>query len=326
MTALDLRTIARALGGEVSGRRVLAPGPEHSPKDRSLCVSLAPSCPAASSSTTSRATTRSSVKIYVRARLGLPAWQPGDKQDRCSHLCVTQMRLLRPTPFACYTDRERVKMATPGQLVDGLAVSLGIPVATVIQYDRQLAESGLRTKWGRGRSAAAVTSQDAANLLIAIAASPLAGPTVKEAVRTCEAYGSLQVLQRASWIDKFPKLGLPTLATLPPSHSLRKALSVVIDGVGKGEIFQIPGRQGPRTADFSFAVRFEGPEPWAEIVADGSLGEGKPSQTARLVYTSASAAKGFRKKRPKGPDLHQTRSISFATIRALGCLIARDPT
>jgi hypothetical protein len=217
-------------------------------------------------------------------------------------------------------------MATPGQLVDGLAVSLGIPVATVIQYDRQLAESGLRTKWGRGRSAAAVTSQDAANLLIAIAASPLAGPTVKEAVRTCEAYGSLQVLQRASWIDKFPKLGLPTLATLPPSHSLRKALSVVIDGVGKGEIFQIPGREGPRTADFSFAVRFEGPEPWAEIVADGSLGEGKPSQTARLVYTSASAAKGFRKKRPKGPDLHQTRSISFATIRALGCLIARDPT
>jgi hypothetical protein len=184
----------------------------------------------------------------------------------------------------------------------------------------------LRTKWGRGRSAAAVTSQDAANLLIAIAASPLAGPTVKEAVRTCEAYGSLQVLQRASWIDKFPKLGLPTLATLPPSHSLRKALSVVIDGVGKGEIFQIPGREGPRTADFSFAVRFEGPEPWAEIVADGSLGEGKPSQTARLVYTSASAAKEFRKKRPKGPDLHQTRSISFATIRALGCLIARDPT
>jgi hypothetical protein len=45
MTALDLRAIARALGGEVSGRRVLAPGPQHSPKDRSLCVSLAPATP-----------------------------------------------------------------------------------------------------------------------------------------------------------------------------------------------------------------------------------------------------------------------------------------
>jgi hypothetical protein len=187
------------------------------------------------------------------------------------------------------------------------------------KYDRQLAESGLRSKGGRGRSAAAITARDAANLLIAIAASPLVGPTVKEAVRTCEAYGSLKALQRASWIDRFPKLGLPTLASLPPSHSLGEALSALIDAVGKGEIFQIPDREGPLTADFSFAIRFDGPEPWAEIFADGSLGEGKASQTARLVYASAA----LRKKRPKrSPDLHQTRSISFATIRALGSLIS----
>jgi hypothetical protein len=40
MTALDLCAIARPLGGEVSGRRVLAPGPQRSPKDRSVCVGL----------------------------------------------------------------------------------------------------------------------------------------------------------------------------------------------------------------------------------------------------------------------------------------------
>ena len=39
-------------------------------------------------------------------------------------------------------------MATPGQLVEAMAISLGIPVATVIQYDRQLAESGLRSERG----------------------------------------------------------------------------------------------------------------------------------------------------------------------------------
>ena len=134
-------------------------------------------------------------------------------------------------------------MATPGQLVEAMALSLGIPIATVIQYDRQLAENGLRSKSGRGTSAAAVTARDAANLLIAVAASPLAGPTVKEAVRTCEAYGSLKALQRASWrLDKFPKFGLPTMASLPAAHSLREALSVLIDGVGKGEIFQKPIR------------------------------------------------------------------------------------
>jgi hypothetical protein len=36
MIVLDLRSIARALGGEISGNQVLAPGPGHGPRDRSL--------------------------------------------------------------------------------------------------------------------------------------------------------------------------------------------------------------------------------------------------------------------------------------------------
>jgi putative DNA primase/helicase len=43
--AVNLRDIARALGGEVSGRQVLAPGPSHSPGDRSLAVRLSRSAP-----------------------------------------------------------------------------------------------------------------------------------------------------------------------------------------------------------------------------------------------------------------------------------------
>jgi hypothetical protein len=213
-------------------------------------------------------------------------------------------------------------MATPRQLVEAMALSLDIPVATVIQYDRQLAENGLRSKSGRGTSAAAVTARDAANLLIAVAASPLAGPTVKEAVRTCEAYGSLKALQRASWVAKFPKFGLPALASLPVAHSLREALSVLIDGVGKGEIFQLPHMSG-RARDSGFLVRFDGPEPWAEIFAYDPVEEATSqtakeiSQSARIVYTSGIRKKGW------GPDLIQTRRISFATIRALGSLISR---
>jgi hypothetical protein len=38
MSAHDLRVIAQALGGEVSGRQVRAPGPGHTEKDRSLSV------------------------------------------------------------------------------------------------------------------------------------------------------------------------------------------------------------------------------------------------------------------------------------------------
>jgi putative DNA primase/helicase len=86
MTALDLRTIARALGGEVSGRRVLAPGPQHCPKDRSLCVSLAPTTPSGFLVHSFAGDDPIQCKDYVRARLGLPAWQPGDEQDRRVHL------------------------------------------------------------------------------------------------------------------------------------------------------------------------------------------------------------------------------------------------
>jgi putative DNA primase/helicase len=82
MTALDLRAIARALGGEVAGRRVLAPGPQHSPKDRSLCVSLAPAMPNGFLVHSFAGDDPIQCKDYVRARLGLPAWQPGDEQDR----------------------------------------------------------------------------------------------------------------------------------------------------------------------------------------------------------------------------------------------------
>src|SRR5262249_49131349 len=86
MTALDLRTIARALGGEVSGRRVLAPGPQQFPKDPSLCVSLAPTPPNRLPPHSFAGDDPIQCKDYVRARLGLPAWQPGDEQDRRVHL------------------------------------------------------------------------------------------------------------------------------------------------------------------------------------------------------------------------------------------------
>jgi hypothetical protein len=36
----DLQTLARALGGEVNDGQVIAPGPGHSAKDRSLSVKL----------------------------------------------------------------------------------------------------------------------------------------------------------------------------------------------------------------------------------------------------------------------------------------------
>ena len=78
---IDLRSLQRALGGEISGRQLLCPGPGHSPRDRSLAVRPSPDGDGlVVHSHCGDAWTL--CKDYVRKRLGLPQWQPGDGHDR----------------------------------------------------------------------------------------------------------------------------------------------------------------------------------------------------------------------------------------------------
>ncbi|MDQ0317349.1 hypothetical protein [Amorphus orientalis] len=78
-------------------------------------------------------------------------------------------------------------MATPKELVETVAAALNVTVNTVTVHDRYLHEAGLRTSGGRGRAAARVTYQDAANLLIAIAMSR----NVKDSPETVRTYCEL---------------------------------------------------------------------------------------------------------------------------------------
>jgi hypothetical protein len=202
-------------------------------------------------------------------------------------------------------------MATPGQLVEAMAAVLGISQATVALYDRVLAEHGLRSKGGRGRSAAKVTSRDAANLLIAAIASPVSGSSTREAARACKVYGALPNLKKASWPENFTKFGLPILAHLPKKHSLGEALSALIDAAGKGEQFKRPIQK-----HFAFwHIEFDGPRPWAEILADVSPRSRGVSNMARLVYFDE-ATRG-----EKPGNLIHRATVTFNTIRALGSLV-----
>jgi hypothetical protein len=110
-----------------------------------------------------------------------------------------------------------LRMATPRQLVETLAGVLGISVATVIVHDRNLSTAPLplRTVAGRGRAAAKITAVDAANLLIAVAASE----SVKDSVRTVLTYGGL----RAEKSKK--RTGVRSFDELPASHTLGEALA-----------------------------------------------------------------------------------------------------
>lgn len=218
-------------------------------------------------------------------------------------------------------------MATPGQLVETMAEALGIPAETVTNYDRVLSESGMRSKSGRGRGAAKVTAGDAANLLIAILGSPIAGASVKEAANTCRTYGSLPAIKYASGSygsgkTSFTKLGLPMLDELPNKHTLHDGLSQLIGSAAKGEYFRHP-RFDKSIQDHLCFIRLTGPRPWAEIGADASFRVAlrEDQRFARCVYTHQP------KKPPRSPvpraDLYQSRTVSYETIRALGSLLRK---
>ena len=68
---LDLREIAHALGGEVSGAQVLAPGPGHSRKDRSLSVRLSTDAPDGFLAHSHCGDDWRDCRDYVRERLGI---------------------------------------------------------------------------------------------------------------------------------------------------------------------------------------------------------------------------------------------------------------
>ena len=144
-------------------------------------------------------------------------------------------------------------MATPGQLVECMAAALNVPRPTVLLYDRILAENGLRSKGGRGRSAAKVTVEDAANLLIAIAGTPTSG--IGSAAATVKQFASLKYKDSKESFDlksislaygatheQLEELNRPEFREIPgmeglrPDHSFRDGLIAFIEAVRQGKL------------------------------------------------------------------------------------------
>jgi len=196
-------------------------------------------------------------------------------------------------------------MATPGALVRTVAMALGIPEATVVQHDRNLVAAELRTTSGRGLSAARVTSEDAANLLIAICGAPISGASVKETQTTCKRYGPLRAWNGAKLGD-FSKVKsqFPTLGKLSKGHSFREAISALIDSLAAGE-FDFAGR---RTGTVS--VLFHGPTPSGSISVEAR-------RRTRLWYRESADFLHSDK------DLTQERRFTIETLSELARIIGR---
>jgi putative DNA primase/helicase len=91
----DLRSVAHALGGEVCGAQVLAPGPGHSAKDRSLSVCLSATAPDGFLTFSHSGDDFATCQDFARKRLGLHAdgWKgigrKGDDQKAASRPTVS---------------------------------------------------------------------------------------------------------------------------------------------------------------------------------------------------------------------------------------------
>ncbi|GAA0004409.1 AAA family ATPase [Bradyrhizobium diazoefficiens] len=99
--------VAAALGGEVSGREVLAPGPGHAPKDRSLSIKLDSSAPDGMLVHSFAGDDPLQCKDYVRERLGLGRWEPKRSGSR-DHIGAMNARALlsKSKPAAYVYHRE----------------------------------------------------------------------------------------------------------------------------------------------------------------------------------------------------------------------------
>jgi hypothetical protein len=73
---MDIRTIARVMGGDVSSGAALVPGPGHKPLDRSLRVFVDPHATDGFYVHSFAGDDPIQCRDYVRQKMGLPAWQP----------------------------------------------------------------------------------------------------------------------------------------------------------------------------------------------------------------------------------------------------------
>src|ERR1700688_1302036 len=84
-------------------------------------------------------------------------------------------------------------MATSGELCLVTAEALGIPFETTREHLRNIRRAGMISFKGHGRGAAAMTTLDAARLLIAAAGSSF----VKDSIETLEGFGKLKPTRKS---------------------------------------------------------------------------------------------------------------------------------
>lgn len=238
-------------------------------------------------------------------------------------------------------------MAKSTELINMIAEAVAVvPSATVLLHDRALMDAGVRTKTKRGRGAADMTARDAANLLISVLASPIAGPNVKGSVERWRQYATLgsdggHVTTKAGsenldsrW--RLPGCEIEHLTKLPEGHSASEALTAIIASVADRSFHRAIGvdeADNLFTWTSAIRVQFHFPVPLIDIsfhTVVASTPEVREKHS--YFYGGSSQVQGdeaFRRAEAGDTswsgDLVETRTITLETLRRLGFLIGGKP-
>ena len=133
-------------------------------------------------------------------------------------------------------------MATPGELVKAIAAATGTPEPTVTTHDRILVMAGLRSKGGRGTSAAKVTPRDAAHILVALLGSEHAQDSAETVLRYSDTVEHHHWQSKSHPKDYKPLHG-PVFGDLAENHSFLDALEKLIRMATTDAFDEVIGRE-----------------------------------------------------------------------------------
>lgn len=207
-------------------------------------------------------------------------------------------------------------VASPRELVELIATVTGTPVSTVSTHDRNLVVAGLRSKAGRGTSAAKVTPRDGAVNLVAIMAAPAAKDSVVYVHRFMETRADLGGHLRLDGAREekrsgYAGCGVEALEQLPEDHSFVDAVAALIEAAGHGQL-----------DNFLYGgIRTEWPHTEANIHLSPPLKDSLPGRVVTVPYIPPEALANGQRRPAYGAALSRSCHIDLRPISYIGALL-----
>jgi len=204
-------------------------------------------------------------------------------------------------------------MAGPTQLIATIHKATGVPLPTIVDIDRRLVQGGLRSKSGRGLSAAKMSLLDAARLLTAILVNPQANAVLDAIGR----YERTRPTSLPEGEPAFGSTGLVELVALPANHSFVAAVTAVIASASYGSLAAAAKRMGtpPHLELFALTNATRGHIRIA----------GLPNRrTASVDYSAARAQSSKAAGGSPAGDLEQSRRVTEVTIFQIAELLGKE--